>query len=132
MPVRLESLINNSIYHVFNRTIDGIKIFQDKKYSSLFLDTIFYYLSDDLEMSFSKQTSQLRRLIITSPPQSISGSKYLTRYYKFRRKKDRGDNNQFFIAPGSKSQKSLSNKTISDTELGIARAPSSNSPCSFA
>ena len=54
MPQRQEPFLNDNIYHVFNRTIEGKKIFQNSKYSSLFLDTMSYYFSTGLEMSYSK------------------------------------------------------------------------------
>lgn len=54
MPVRLEPFINNSIYHVFNRTIDGRNIFKDESECTLFLRIIEYYRSNKAKTSFSK------------------------------------------------------------------------------
>ena len=53
MPVRPEPFIKNSIYHVFNKTIDHRNIFNDKSYSDYFLGGLSYYRSNETQLSFS-------------------------------------------------------------------------------
>lgn len=54
MPKRLEPFTNNSIYHVFNRTIDRRNIFKNKSECILFLSITEYYRSNKAKISFSK------------------------------------------------------------------------------
>lgn len=53
MPGRRDSFSNNGTYHIFNRTIDGEKIFSHPSLSVLFLDTLCYYRSSLIDRSFS-------------------------------------------------------------------------------
>lgn len=53
MQPRLEPFINDSIYHVFNKTIDKRRIFETDKLCNLFLELITYYRSNKAQISFS-------------------------------------------------------------------------------
>lgn len=54
MPQRLEPFVDGSIYHVFNRTIDGRNIFKDQSLCLLFSKLLAYYRSAKAKISFSK------------------------------------------------------------------------------
>lgn len=54
MSIRLEPFLNESIYHIFNRTIDGRSIFKNKSNCILFLKIIEYYRSTKAKVSYSK------------------------------------------------------------------------------
>lgn len=53
MQPRLEPFTNDSIYHVFNKTIDKRRIFETDKLCELFLKLITYYRSSEAKISFS-------------------------------------------------------------------------------
>ncbi len=54
MPRREECFVNNGIYHVFNKTIESKKIFNQSNYSSLFLKLLEYYRSSKLRLGFAR------------------------------------------------------------------------------
>ncbi|QQG44176.1 MAG: transposase [Candidatus Roizmanbacteria bacterium] len=55
MPQRLEPFLNNSIYHVFNRTIDHRVIFKIRdSNTNIFMQLLAYYRSLKAAISFSK------------------------------------------------------------------------------
>ncbi|MBM3283303.1 hypothetical protein FJY90_03525 [Candidatus Gottesmanbacteria bacterium] len=54
MPPRPEPFLTDSIYHIFNRTIDGKEIFSNTDNCLLFLQLFEYYRSDKATTSFSK------------------------------------------------------------------------------
>lgn len=53
MPVRFEPFINNSLYHIFTRSIDSKVIFAQELYLKLFLEIMRYYRSSKTKISFS-------------------------------------------------------------------------------
>lgn len=53
MPGRGNTFVENGIYHIFNRTIDGKKIFVDYQLCSYFLDLLQYYRSTLSTRSYS-------------------------------------------------------------------------------
>jgi len=53
MPGRKDIFQNGKIYHIFNKTIDNRKIFENPKNARIFLDTIQYYRSSKITTSFS-------------------------------------------------------------------------------
>lgn len=75
MPPRLEPFINDHIYHVFNKTIDGRRIFESEKYANLFINTCHYYRSSKAEVSFSV-LSRLNEVILKSILRNIDMEKY--------------------------------------------------------
>lgn len=54
MPQRNEPFVNDQIYHVFNKTIDKRKIFNEEKNCLNFLEISKYYRSEKANISFSK------------------------------------------------------------------------------
>lgn len=54
MPGRDEPFLNNGIYHVFDRTIDSRKVFQNQTNASEFLNILKYYRSLKANVSFSR------------------------------------------------------------------------------
>ncbi len=53
MPGRQHPLLNGQIYHVFNKTIDGRRVFINDAYNKLALETVSYYRSSQAIMRFS-------------------------------------------------------------------------------
>lgn len=53
MPVRTTPLVNNQIYHVFNRGIEKRRIFENRRTYSRFLQTIAYYQLEGPKPKFS-------------------------------------------------------------------------------
>lgn len=54
MPTRFEPCITGEIYHIFNKTLDKRKIFHDAHLAQLFLETLNYYQSSKVNLSFSQ------------------------------------------------------------------------------
>ena len=54
MPIRKNPLINNEIFHVFNKTIDGKTPFANNYYANEFYERLIYYRSTQSIRSFSK------------------------------------------------------------------------------
>ena len=54
MSNRRHPFINNYIYHIFDKTIDGKRIFSDKKICETFLEVIRYYRSNESYLRYSK------------------------------------------------------------------------------
>lgn len=52
MPGRLEPFIDNYVYHVFNKTINSLIVFEDR-YCGTFLSTVEYYRSSKSRVSLS-------------------------------------------------------------------------------
>lgn len=57
MPGRDDVFINGHVYHVFNKTIEGKKIFREDYYGSLFLRTLEYYRSSKAKIGFARLPS---------------------------------------------------------------------------
>lgn len=53
MPHRREVFVNGHFYHVFNKTIDGKRIFQSVENCRRFLETIRYYRSTNAKLGFA-------------------------------------------------------------------------------
>jgi len=67
MPGRPHLLLNNYIYHIYNKTINGKKIFDRDENSKKFLENIWYYrsISSSLRLSnFIKISSELKNSYI--------------------------------------------------------------------
>lgn len=77
MSYRLEPFVNNSIYHIFTRSIDSRIIFERKGdfYPSLFLKIIRYYRSSKATISFS-YLSRLRKEEFARVLKAVSYHKY--------------------------------------------------------
>lgn len=71
MPSRLEPFVNNGIYHIFNKTIDNRRIFENTSYCSHFLNLIKYYRSSETKFSYSR-LSRLDPLLLNSYLKKIS------------------------------------------------------------
>lgn len=54
MSNRRHPFINNYIYHIFNKTIDGKRIFTNEKICDTFLEVIRYYRSNESYLRYSK------------------------------------------------------------------------------
>lgn len=76
MPGRRDVFVNNNIYHVFNRTLDGKKIFDTTALASLFLDTIYYYRSTLTDRSYSHF-----RLLDTATQESLKKRFAFQKYF---------------------------------------------------
>lgn len=74
MPGRRDTFHPNGIYHVFNRTIDKKIIFNDSRLAQIFLDTLYFYHSQKVMISFS-QFRQLRPDIKISIEKDLSVKK---------------------------------------------------------
>ncbi len=53
MPGRKDIFQSFEYYHIFNRTIDGRKLFLTSELNALFLETLRYYRSNEAKLSFS-------------------------------------------------------------------------------
>lgn len=54
MPRRLEKFVNGSFYHVFNKTVDDLEVFDNDRNSRHFIQLLKYYRSLKANVSFSK------------------------------------------------------------------------------
>jgi len=54
MPGRFEVFLKGGIYHLFNKTIEGKKVFIDSTSCSRFLDIVHYYKSSMVKISYSR------------------------------------------------------------------------------
>ena len=54
MPKREDPLITGKIYHVFNKTLDGKKIFEDDRNKLHFIELVKYYRSAKARISYSR------------------------------------------------------------------------------
>lgn len=54
MPSREDIFQNGDYYHIFDKTIDGKKIFSSPKITHEFMRTFFYYRSDKANLRYSK------------------------------------------------------------------------------
>lgn len=57
MPYRQDSFLNSYYYHIFNKTIDDIKVFHQKSYSQLIINLMRYYRSDKARIRYSQFVS---------------------------------------------------------------------------
>ena len=53
MPARTTPLVNNQIYHIYNRGVEKRKIFEDRRGFKRFLQTINYYQYEGPKPKFS-------------------------------------------------------------------------------
>lgn len=53
MPGRSQPLVTEQIYHIFNKSIDKKRIFEEKMVDQIFLDTAKYYRSSESSLRFS-------------------------------------------------------------------------------
>ena len=53
MPSRRDVFLNNKYYHVFNKTLDGRKLFHNTGISRLFLNLVKYYRSSKADIRYS-------------------------------------------------------------------------------
>ncbi len=56
MPSRLEPFVNNGIFHIFNKTIDNRRVFDNSRFCSQFFGILEYYRSGEIKFSYSKLT----------------------------------------------------------------------------
>ena len=54
MPTRKQALVNGEIYHVFNKSVDGISLFKEKQEFLRAMTALWFYRSEDLLMSLSR------------------------------------------------------------------------------
>lgn len=54
MPTRIDPLVEEGIYHIFNKSIDSKTIFKDELNVRMFLNLIEYYVSSRTPISYSK------------------------------------------------------------------------------
>src|SRR3989338_1926632 len=54
MPSRRDIFTNGGIYHVFNKTIDKRKIFENEFIAERFLSQVYYYRSIKANLRYSK------------------------------------------------------------------------------
>ena len=54
MPGRPQPLVNSYIYHVFNKAIEGKRIFSEVNICQIFLDVVRYYRSTESYLRYSK------------------------------------------------------------------------------
>ena len=60
MPPRKEILANNNIYHIYNKGVAGMTIFENKTDYKRFVDLFNYYRFCDLSLSYSALCSLSR------------------------------------------------------------------------
>jgi len=75
MPLRLEPFLNNCIYHVFNKTIDKKRVFENDDNCHHFYETLRYYRSNKATVSYSK-LSRLQSDIYQNLIKQVSLHKY--------------------------------------------------------
>ena len=78
MPGRVESILTNYIYHVFNKTLGGFKIFDDERYGQRFLETLRYYRSKKARISLSA----LKKDLPLSRQQEVWNKVNIKKYFK--------------------------------------------------
>lgn len=54
MPIRTEALVRGGIYHVFNKTLDKLNVFENNNNAYSFTQRLKYYRSVKAKVSFSK------------------------------------------------------------------------------
>lgn len=54
MPGRLHPFVTNYCYHIFNKTIEGKRIFEEEETCEIFLDVVRYYRSIESYLRYSK------------------------------------------------------------------------------
>jgi len=54
MPSRSNIFVNNYYYHIYNKTLDYLKPFEEETASGYFLNLINYYKYSDIKMSYSE------------------------------------------------------------------------------
>lgn len=54
MPLRGEKFYNGGMYHVFNKTIEHLQIFEDVEICNAFLDILVYYRSTKSKVRYSR------------------------------------------------------------------------------
>lgn len=54
MPGRLEKLYTNNVYHIFNKSLDNNRIFNNHQLASVFKETMIYYRSSQATISLSR------------------------------------------------------------------------------
>lgn len=57
MPTRADVFINGGVYHIFNKTIDGRRIFINNRNCNTFIEMLRYYRSSKSIISYSKLKS---------------------------------------------------------------------------
>jgi len=80
MPGRVESILTNYIYHVFNKTLGGFKIFDDERYGQRFLETLRYYRSKKARISLSA----LKKDLPLSRQQEVWNKVNIKKYFKIK------------------------------------------------
>lgn len=53
MPGRDISFTNSGVYHIFNKSVEGKKIFDNQRYAQIFLKIAWYYRSTNARIRFS-------------------------------------------------------------------------------
>lgn len=66
MGLRKTSFVNGEIYHVCNRAVAGIPVFQRQKEAELFLESALFYLQEDPPTRFSIYRTSRDRFSISS------------------------------------------------------------------
>jgi putative transposase len=77
MPLRQEPIVNNNIYHIFNKTIESKEIFANKELCSHFLDLIRFYRSIKHRIKYS----DFKRLDL-SLQNNILKTKNIKKYFR--------------------------------------------------
>lgn len=70
MPYRTTPLVNNEIYHVFNRGVAKLPIFNNRRDYSRFLETIYYYQFQGPKPQFS-QLKRFKKLDFEKNPKIV-------------------------------------------------------------
>lgn len=68
MPKREDPLATGKIYHVFNKTLDGKKIFEDDRNKLYFIELVKYYRTAKVRISYSRLkdlSDKIRKVAIT-------------------------------------------------------------------
>ena len=71
MPRRKKSLLVGNIYHVFHKSIDGIKIFNNSSEFSRMVETMRYYQSERPPVKFSLFMSNSKTSILQNSSQNL-------------------------------------------------------------
>ena len=101
MPRRKEIFVVGEIYHILNRSLGGIPIFQDKNLANRFLKTIKYYLSSDSPTSYSHSDINFddRDLTFSSTNDSVAILAYclMPNHFHFILKQNKDNGIRIFI-----------------------------------
>ena len=75
MPSRRDIFVNKHFYHIYNKTIDRIPIFQTERLAQHFLDLMYYYRSSKITMRYS-HFAQLSHVIKRYKEYELTLKKY--------------------------------------------------------